>query len=196
MAGAGCLFALLDPPSEFYKLLRFAVVAACIAMTLDVRCWAVPEAVRNTLFVCFGTIAAIYNPVFPLDLDKATWTGLNIATAVFMLWLSVPFRKMIAAMSAGFVWLTRNPEAIRAWAIMALSAGLLVFTFWHGCSRSAPRKSDRLSEYAGEMIKRAEKANAHGASWPKPDVLSTSSQYTPRVTLDADNRPLGGLNPR
>lgn len=90
MAAVGCLLALFDLPSEYYKVLRFVVVAACIALITGIQKSCASEKTKTWTCVGFGLLAVFYNPILPLDLDDEDWLWMNGACALaflgFLLW--------------------------------------------------------------------------------------------------------------
>jgi hypothetical protein len=95
LAAVGCLLALIDLPSEFYKVLRFVVVAACIAVILEIQKSESAEKVKTWTSIGFGMLAVIYNPFLPLSLDREEWFWINCASA--MAFLAYQLRKRLTA---------------------------------------------------------------------------------------------------
>lgn len=82
LAGAMCLLALARWPSEYYTALRVVVCAASVAMGYLIAVeYRIPAAV-----VVFAPIAMLFNPFMPVYLKKSTWTLIDLAVAVIMLW--------------------------------------------------------------------------------------------------------------
>lgn len=90
MAGAGCLLALLDMPSEYYKVLRFVVVAASIYAIVAVRRGSHSDGKKNALTTAFGLAAVLFNPLLPLEMERETWAFVDVATA--LLFVGYEFR--------------------------------------------------------------------------------------------------------
>jgi len=85
LAAVGCLLALIDLPSEFYKVLRFVVGAACIAVILEIQKSESAEKVKTWTSIGFGMLAVIYNPILPLSLEREEWFWINCVGAVALL---------------------------------------------------------------------------------------------------------------
>lgn len=85
MAGAGCLLALLDMPSEYYKVLRFVVVAAGVCAIVTVQRASHSDGKKNALTTAFGLAAVLFNPLLPLEMERETWAFVNVATALLFL---------------------------------------------------------------------------------------------------------------
>jgi hypothetical protein len=129
MAGAGCLLALLDMPSEYYKVLRFVVVAACIASILQFKSLDIAEKKRNALYVVFGLLAIIFNPFVPLEMERGEWLWFNIAGVLILFgtvlsplhaWNFIRRRLVwiiaicsLAAVIAGTIYLPRGLQILR-----------------------------------------------------------------------------------
>lgn len=85
MAAAGCLLALLDMPSEYYKVLRFVVVAASIYAIVAVRRATHSDGKKNALTTAFGLTAVLFNPILPLEMEREMWAFVDVATALLFL---------------------------------------------------------------------------------------------------------------
>lgn len=86
LAAVGCLLALFDLPSEFYKVLRFVVGAACVSIIFQIQKSDASEKVKTWTSVGFGLLTTIYNPVLPLNLERGAWFWANlIAATAFIL---------------------------------------------------------------------------------------------------------------
>jgi hypothetical protein len=90
MAGAGCLLALLDMPSEYYKALRFVVVVASVYAIVTLQRAYHSDGKKNALTTAFGLAAVLFNPLLPLEMERETWAFVNVATA--LLFLGYEFR--------------------------------------------------------------------------------------------------------
>jgi hypothetical protein len=81
MAAIGCLVALLDMPDDYYKVLRFIVVAACGIVIWDTQKSSAKDIKKTWLAVAFGLLAVFFNPILPIELDNDTWRWVNLAGA-------------------------------------------------------------------------------------------------------------------
>jgi hypothetical protein len=82
VAGVMLVGALLDLPYGYFQLLRLVVCAVAAygafgAYQNDASGWT----------VALGVIALLFNPVFPVYLDRSTWTVIDLIVAV-VLWMS------------------------------------------------------------------------------------------------------------
>jgi hypothetical protein len=61
---------LFEPPYGFYTMLRFVVTIYCgyVAYTF----YKMSEG-KNYLYVLFGLLAILFNPIVPIHLDRETW---------------------------------------------------------------------------------------------------------------------------
>jgi hypothetical protein len=78
MAAIGCLVALWDMPDDYYKVLRFMVVAACAAIIWNVQKSGAPEAGKTLVSVAFGMLAVFFNPIMPIDIEYDKWYWIRI----------------------------------------------------------------------------------------------------------------------
>jgi hypothetical protein len=78
MAAIGCLVALWDMPDDYYKVLRFMVVAACAAIIWNVQKSGASEAVKTLVSVAFGMLAVFFNPIMPIDIEYDKWYWIRI----------------------------------------------------------------------------------------------------------------------
>lgn len=81
MAAIGCLVALFDMPDDYYKVLRFIVVAACGMVIWDTQKTSAKDIKKTWLAVAFGLLAVFFNPILPIELDNNTWRWVNLAGA-------------------------------------------------------------------------------------------------------------------
>jgi hypothetical protein len=95
MAAVGCLLALFDMPSEYYKVLRFVVVAACVFAIVEVRRLTISDGRKNALTTVFGMVAVVFNPLLPVELERETWVYVDSFTAA--LFLGYEFRRRVIA---------------------------------------------------------------------------------------------------
>ena len=82
MAAIGCLIALWDMPDDYYKVLRFIVVAACGVIIWDVQKSSARDVKKTWITVGFGIIAALFNPIMPIDLEYERWLWARIAATI------------------------------------------------------------------------------------------------------------------
>lgn len=74
-----CLFKL---PYGFYVIIR-------LATAIIMCCWAFRFFVRNklTLAIISGSVVLLFQPVFPIRLDRFTWNLVDVLLAVFLLFI-------------------------------------------------------------------------------------------------------------
>lgn len=82
IAGIGCFLALFDMPDEFYKILRFAVVAACGYIIFEIQKSTGTDISKSWTSIGFGLLAVVFNPILPLDMRKSDWVWFNSAGAL------------------------------------------------------------------------------------------------------------------
>jgi hypothetical protein len=82
MAAIGCLVALWDMPDDYYKVLRFIVVAACGVIIWDIQKSSASDARKTWFTVAFGMLAVFFNPIMPIELDDDTWRWVTLTGAV------------------------------------------------------------------------------------------------------------------
>ena len=82
MAAIGCLVALWDMPDDYYKVLRFIVVAACGVIIWDVQKSTAKDAIKTWLSVGFGMLAVFFNPIMPIELNNDSWRLVSLSGAV------------------------------------------------------------------------------------------------------------------
>lgn len=70
-------WAIARHPYGYYTLVRWVVCAMGAYMA-----WRLYESKMTGLAVLFGGIALLFNPIFRVHLDRATWEPLNLACAV------------------------------------------------------------------------------------------------------------------
>lgn len=83
-----CLFiAVLNLPISYYTFLRITVTIGAVLVMIRGR-----KDILNFWFLCFGLIAILYNPVFPVYLyAKSKWIPVDIVTGI--LFLIVKFKE-------------------------------------------------------------------------------------------------------
>lgn len=116
----GSLIGIAEMPEDYYKLLRFLVVGGCVAVILATHRSSLREPHRTGVFLLFGLLAAVFNPVLPLELEPDSWVWLNAIAALLLL--------------GGSVWQMRHSAFFQAHkrsigiTVIALSAvGALLF---------------------------------------------------------------------
>jgi flagellar biosynthesis GTPase FlhF len=82
MAAIGCLVALWDMPDDYYKVLRFIVVAACGVIIWNIQKSSASDARKTWFTVAFGMLAVFFNPIMPIELDDDTWRWVTLTGAV------------------------------------------------------------------------------------------------------------------
>ena len=101
LAALGCLIALANMPDDFYKVLRFLVVAACVAVIWDVQKSGVSEKKKTIVSIVFGLLAVIFNPVLPLEMDRGTWAWFDVGAVGMVVCASFPiWEKLKSAFAA------------------------------------------------------------------------------------------------
>ncbi len=77
IAGTMAILAILPWPYAYYQLLRWVIFisAAIIAYGFNkskLLGWA----------LAFGVIAFLFNPLFPIYLNRSTWSGIDLVTGI------------------------------------------------------------------------------------------------------------------
>jgi len=90
IAGTGCLLALWDMPEDYYKVLRFLVVAACSIIIWDIQKSSANDTNKTLVSVGFGMLAVFFNPIMPIDLDYDKWLWVRIVALALFLGSSIP----------------------------------------------------------------------------------------------------------
>ena len=88
VAGFLCLVAVFPLPYGFYSFLRLAVTVASIIAALELK------KENNFLWVLFGGIALLFNPLFPVHLGREFWLLIDLAVAGTFGWMA--FRDRIS----------------------------------------------------------------------------------------------------
>lgn len=84
MAGLFCA-AIGTWPYDFYTLLRFAILATCLALVFGAGL-----ATQHRFWACtLAGIGLLYNPFLPAHLHRETWAAINWATLAFFGFLLV-----------------------------------------------------------------------------------------------------------
>jgi len=95
LAAFGCLLALFEMPEDYYKVLRFVVVAACVAVILDIQRSSASEKKKTVISVLFGLIAVIFIPILPLEMSRPAWTWLDVGVVGSLIYSVWPEKKRI-----------------------------------------------------------------------------------------------------
>lgn len=74
------LIAIAPMPYGYYQFLRIAV-----AIVAGMTAFSIFETNKNLSLYVFVAIAILYNPIIIIHFDKATWTPINIITALMFL---------------------------------------------------------------------------------------------------------------
>jgi hypothetical protein len=137
MAAAGCLLALFNMPSEYYKVLRFVVVAACVASILHFKTLGISETKRNVLYLVFGLLAVVFNPFVPLEMEREEWLWFNIAGALILCGTVLPPPQVWNFVRQRLVWIIAicSLAAVIAGTIY-LPRGLQILRWQHEAARS------------------------------------------------------------
>ena len=69
-------------PDDYYKVLRFIVVAACGVIIWDIQKSNASDARKTWFTVAFGMLAVFFNPIMPIELDDDTWRWVSLTGAV------------------------------------------------------------------------------------------------------------------
>ena len=79
VASALLIWALSEHPYDYYTLLRFVVCGATAYGTyLAVR-------FRKIAWAwIFGVVAVLFNPIFPIHLERSTWAIIDVVIAVLL----------------------------------------------------------------------------------------------------------------
>jgi len=81
---AGALFlAILPMPIEYYWALRVAIFAISIYCYLNKR-----EDYKDLAKIGFVLMAIVFNPIWPIYMNKISWVVIDIASASLFLWLN------------------------------------------------------------------------------------------------------------
>ena len=70
--------ALIELPYGYYVLLRIVVCGACAFLA-----FAEDESGRKRWAWALGMVAVLYNPIFPIHLNRGLWIVINFATIWF-----------------------------------------------------------------------------------------------------------------
>ncbi len=147
--------ALLDMPSEYYKVLRFVVVAACIAQIVNVLRRDLSEAKRNALVIAFGLLAVVFNPIMPLYLEREQWMWFNLAGVVLFGWSSALLVALGRYASAAATTITRNWRETLALLFFAAGGLFVLAVLIDGIFFKPNRPQREEPSYGKEMLDKA-----------------------------------------
>jgi len=83
------LFWSLDKhPYDYYTILRFAVCGVTAY-----GAWFASEIKNQGWAWCLGIIAVLFNPIFPVHLDKKTWGFIDIGVGIILIVSLILLRK-------------------------------------------------------------------------------------------------------
>ncbi|WP_425493155.1 DUF6804 family protein [Novilysobacter antarcticus] len=68
-------------PYGYYSVMRWVVCASCAWLALTSY-----RSGREELAWCWGVIAGIYNPIFPVHANREIWSIVNVATIGVAAW--------------------------------------------------------------------------------------------------------------
>ncbi len=80
-AGLMCFIAVFPLPYGFYTFLRLAVTAAGVIAAIDLR------KEENFLWILFGGIALLFNPIFPAHFAREIWLIIDLIVTGCFAWL-------------------------------------------------------------------------------------------------------------
>jgi hypothetical protein len=121
LAGAiGSLIGMFEMPDDFYKILRFLVVGGCVAIIIATHRSSLREPNRTGVFLLFGLLAILFNPILPLDLEPTSWVWLNGVALLLLL--------------GGSVWQMRSSAFVQAhkrtiWIVLAVLSAISLVVF-------------------------------------------------------------------
>jgi hypothetical protein len=116
MAAIGCLVSLWDMPDDYYKVLRFVVVAACAAIIWNIQKSGESEISKTLVSVAFGMAAVFFNPLMPIDLEYDKWIWIRIVALILFTGGILP-RHLILSFSE---WWRKNGIKAIVWAIITI----------------------------------------------------------------------------
>jgi len=76
-----CLVAVFPLPYDFYAFLRLAVTLASIVAAFELK------GEGNFLWLLFCGVALVFNPFFPINLDKGLWVVIDLTVAGCFGWI-------------------------------------------------------------------------------------------------------------
>jgi len=102
-------------PYDYYTILRFVVCAVMAYGT-----WFSIKINRQGWAWCFGIIAALFNPIFPVHLDRETWAITDVGVAIILILSCFNFKGRMDKK----LWLTL---AITVWGAFVIVLGLIYY---------------------------------------------------------------------
>ena len=76
------LTCLLDMPYGYYQLVRFV---AMVVFGINAFNYGVKE--NSSLMIIMGTLALLFQPLFPITLGRTIWNIIDVVVAIFLLYL-------------------------------------------------------------------------------------------------------------
>ena len=76
------LICLFDMPYGYYQLVRFV---AMIVFGINAYNYGVRE--NSLLMITMGTLALLFQPLFPITLGRVVWNIVDVVVAIFLLYL-------------------------------------------------------------------------------------------------------------
>jgi hypothetical protein len=73
VAAAMLLLALFELPGEYYKALRFVVVAAAIMEIYQIQKSPLSQGKNTAWTLAIAGVAIIFNPLLPLEMERESW---------------------------------------------------------------------------------------------------------------------------
>ena len=77
-----CLVAILPLPYGFYTFVRLAVTAASVLAAIQLK------NKENFLWVVFAGVALLFNPLFPVYLDRDIWFFIDLIVSGLFGWMT------------------------------------------------------------------------------------------------------------
>ena len=81
LAGLLCAVAVFPLPYGFYTFLRLVVLVGAFLAAVELK------QEDNFLWVLFGGISLLFNPVFPVHLDRGVWFPIDLIVAGSIGWM-------------------------------------------------------------------------------------------------------------
>jgi hypothetical protein len=114
MAAIGCLVSLWDMPDDYYKVLRFIVVAACAAIIWNIQKSGVSEISKTLVSVAFGMVAVFFNPIMPINLEYDKWIWIRIVALMLFTGGTLPRHSFQSFLD----WWSKNGVKAIGWIII------------------------------------------------------------------------------
>lgn len=100
-AAAMLLLALLEMPDEYYKALRFVVVAAAFMEIYQLQRGDLTQGKKTAWTLALAGVAIIFNPLLPLEMERETWVWFDVSGSLLFASLAIlPRWKRQAAWAA------------------------------------------------------------------------------------------------